>query len=93
MTTKSNYPPGSFVDLFTSEKGERRLRAHCVLQAAGAVICVGDANVLTTLERGVSVLIEGESHYYQPKDGVKFLLAMSAHFASPYLFANEIQKP
>lgn len=90
---KSKYPTGSFVDLFTSEKGGRRSRAHCVLQADGTVACTGDADVLVALERGVSVLIENEPIYYQPKDGAKFLLALTAHFSNPYLFAGEIQKP
>ncbi len=89
---KSKYPVGSFVDLFTSEKGVRRARAHCVLQADGSVACTGDADILAALERGVSVLIDGEPHYYQPQDGIKFLLAVSAHFSNPYLFASEIQK-
>jgi len=90
---KSKYPIGSFVDLFTNEKGNRRLRAHCVLQADGAVICTGDTDVLTALDRGVSVLIDNEPRYYQPKDGAKFLLAMSAHFSNSYLFASEITQP
>ncbi|MBI5022694.1 MAG: UDP-N-acetylmuramoyl-L-alanyl-D-glutamate--2,6-diaminopimelate ligase [Candidatus Magasanikbacteria bacterium] len=89
---KSKYPIGSFIDLFTGEKGGRRLRAHCVLQSDGTVICTGDADVLVALDRGVSVLIDGEPRYYQPKDGVKFLLAVLAHFSNPYLFAGEIMK-
>lgn len=97
MTAKAGqYPPGAYVEIWSySAKGEKSLRARCVLKKDEAVQCLGeDADLVTRLyQEGVSIVLQGEPQYFKPEDGVAFLQAVSAHFSNPYLLATPIQMP
>ncbi|MFA6548169.1 MAG: hypothetical protein WCT11_04525 [Candidatus Magasanikbacteria bacterium] len=92
----SKYPVGCFVDLCESGEGDKiHLRLRCTLKADGTVNMVGDAELIEglRLKDGIIVNTVSEPTKVTPQDGVRFLIALKAHFSSPYLFATEIKSP
>lgn len=92
----TTYPPGAYVEIWSYDaKGEKSLRARCVLKKDGTVQCLGeDADLVARLyQDGVSIVLQGEPQYFKPGDGIAFLQAVSTHFSNPYLLATPIQMP